>query len=180
MSHNTFAPPDDAGSHQRVIRCIKNLHSGLGAYDRSMSELRSIDRDDVVEELRRLLVNAAPEMRSNAAEALAQIDSNLAVPLILPLLEDADSDVRWNTCGLLHDFGDSRATSALVNALKCDSQPDVRFLAACALGRVGDRSAIPAINRVIENDDGKDREGRSVRTAAAVALEGIRCRLQVK
>jgi HEAT repeat protein len=138
-----------------------------------MSVLQSLDRQWVIGVLTTLLADPDPEMRCDAAEALVRIDPKCALDVILPLLNDPVSSVRWHICGLLHDFGDERASAHLVKVLLEDPEGDVRLLAAAALGNVGNHTVIPALRQAQQFDDGIDYEGRRVRDMAAEAIDSI-------
>jgi HEAT repeat protein len=114
-----------------------------------------------------------PDMRCDAAEALLRIDPSQAVDMVLPLLGDSDMTVRWYTCGLLHDFGDSRAIPSVVKLLRTDPEGRVRHVAAFALGAIGNSTALPALKEAVDSDDGADHEGRPVREMAEEAMEEI-------
>ncbi len=49
-------------------------------------------------------------------------------------------------------------------------------MAAYALGEIGDRSALSALRKVAQSDDGTDHEGRRVRDAATEAIERVLAR----
>jgi HEAT repeat protein len=144
-----------------------------GARERAMLALEGLDRAAVIRELGSLLHGRDAELRCDAAEALLRIDSNRTIDLVLPLLTDSMSTVRWNMCGLLHDFGDQRSIPFLVQVLLNDPEADVRLMAAHALGEIGDRSTLSALRQVAASDDGTDYQGRRVRDAATDAIESV-------
>ncbi len=144
-----------------------------GAREEAISTLRALDREAVIRELTGLLNDRDPESRCDASEALLLIDADQAIDRIPPLVTDPVSAVRWNTCGLLHDFGDRRAIPMLVQVLLGDPEGDVRLMAAYALGEIGDHTAVSALRQASQSDDGTDHEGRRVRDAAAEAAERI-------
>jgi HEAT repeat protein len=115
-------------------------------------------------------------IRCDAAEALVRIEAQTGVDLVIPLLSDFDSSVRWHTCGLLHDFGDERAVKPLIKVLLEDSEGDVRLAAAYALEKIGDATALPALQWAQQYDQGADYEGRLVSEVAAEAIRGILAR----
>ena len=147
-----------------------------GARDDAMAALKGLDRQLVISTLQDLIRNPDPELRCDAAEALLRIDSEKTVDLIIPLLTDSTESVRWNTCGLLHDFGSMRAVPALVRVLLHDPEGSVRGMAAWALGAIGDSAAIPALRQATESDTGTDHEGRRVRDFAVQAIQEIQGR----
>jgi len=74
-------------------------------------------------------------------------------------------------------FDDSRVIPALCQVLASDKDSDVRFIAAQSLGKVGDASAIPALEYAADHDIGTDYEGRPISDEAGKAIELIRTRL---
>jgi HEAT repeat protein len=162
---------------RRVMSLLAEFHRlEPGAREEAVSALRALDRGDVIRELNHLLNCQDPELRCDAAEALLRVDANQTIDLVLPLLADLNSTVRWNTCGLLHDFGDRRAIPSLVSVLLNDPEADVRLMAAHALSEIGDCGALSALRQASQFDDGADYEGRRVRDAATEAIERILAR----
>jgi HEAT repeat protein len=170
---STYEPVDT----QHVTGLLAEFHNfEPGARERAVSALQALDRGAVVRELTKLLDSQNVELRCDAAEALLRIDSNQTIELVLPLVSDPVSTVRWNTCGLLHDFGDRRAVPSLIAVLLNDPEPDVRLVAAQALSEIGDRGALSALRQASQLDEGTDHEGRRVRDAATEAIERILAR----
>jgi hypothetical protein len=101
------------------------------------------------------------------------IDPGRGAELVLPLLHDGDSTVRWNTCGLLHDFGGEWGVKPLIERLKNDPDPQVRTEAAYVLGGVGSPQAIPALLEALDNDHEEDFHGFTPSHCAATALDDI-------
>ena len=102
-----------------------------------------------------------------------RIDAPRAIELVLPLLDDPDSTVRWNACGCLHDFGDERAVASLIQVLQGDPDPQVRNTAAYALGGIGSPAAIPALLATLESDHELNELGYSASACAETALDNI-------
>jgi HEAT repeat protein len=162
---------------RRVTSLLAEFHSfEPGAREKAVLTLKALDRGAVIHELSGLLNTRNLELRCDAAEALLRIDSNQTIDLVLPLLTDPASTVRWNTCGLLHDFGDKRAIPLLVQVLLNDPEADVRLMAAYALGEIGDGSALSALRQASQLDDGADDEGYRVRDVATEAIESVLAR----
>jgi hypothetical protein len=162
---------------RRITSLLAEFHSlEPGARDKAVLALKALDRGAAIREFGRLLNGQDLELRCDAAEALLRIDADQTIDLVLPLLTDPISTVRWSTCGLLHDFGDKRAIPLLVQVLLNDPEADVRLIAAYALGEIGDRSALPALRQASQLDDGTDYEGRRVRDMASEAIESLLAR----
>jgi HEAT repeat protein len=115
-----------------------------------------------------------PFVTGPAIEALAKLgDPRMVEPLIRLLREQRISSVAT----VLGNFGDVRAVEPLIDALS-DPDPGMRFYAARALGKLGDRRALPALEWAREADterivDRKSLYGKSVSIAAAKAITRI-------
>jgi HEAT repeat protein len=92
------------------------------------------------------LKDVAPDVRMQAIAALGRMQSQAAVPSLLPMLKDTDKEVREQAADALGDIGDPAAIDALTAALK-DAEPEVRQQAANALGRIvrGQQRAKPIV-----------------------------------
>ncbi len=144
----------------------------------------SEDRDRAVVEMRaegasRLLPQLIPltgddlETRCQACEAILLVDSEHGTERVLPLLSDPDDRVRWYACWCLCGRGDERATTPLMAVLKSDQDPNVRGLAAMALGRIGGPAVIPAFLSTMASDHEVNENGHTPSHCAAMALDDI-------
>ncbi|MCU7242198.1 MAG: HEAT repeat domain-containing protein, partial [Microcystis aeruginosa WS75] len=104
--------------------------------------------------------------RDQAAEALAKIGSETAIPGLLKALEDSDKYVRRKAAEALGNIGSETAIPGLLKALE-DSDRYVRAKAVEALGNIGSETAIPGLLKALEDSD------RYVRENAAFALAEI-------
>jgi HEAT repeat protein len=115
-----------------------------------------------------------PFARGPAAEALAKLgDARMVEPLIRLFKEQRESSIAT----ILGNFGDRRAVEPLIEALY-DPDPSVRFYTGRALGKLGDKRALPILEWVREHDtqpilDRKSIRGKSVSYAAGKAIERI-------
>lgn len=90
-------------------------------------------------------------VRLHAVEALGKSRSADAVePLLWALFNDHDQAVREDIVRALGDLADGRAMEFLVTVMK---EPGLRPLAVEALGKIGDRSAVPVLIAVLEDND---------------------------
>jgi quinoprotein glucose dehydrogenase len=125
--------------------------------DRALArDASSAVRQDYVRELLRVAQkNDNPLARLHAIWGLGQIDRTIGGLLgpILPLLADNDAEVRAQTAKILGDAKLGVATDDLINTLR-DSDLRVRFFAAEALGKLGDKKAVaPLLAMLRENAD---------------------------
>lgn len=167
-------PPTAIDDPERryFVSLLARLHSGREDREKALAELRSLDENGFLV-LSGLLSHEDPDLRCDAAEALMRIAAQAALPLVAPLLKDRVAGVRWHVCGLLFQFGDSRATSNLASVITDDPDGNVRYFAVDALARIGDESALPALRMAQVRDEGTDREGRPIKDAAREAIEEI-------
>jgi quinoprotein glucose dehydrogenase len=88
---------------------------------------------------------------------------------LIPILKDADLEVRANAAKVL---GDERCADAATEIAKLlmDSSNRVRFFAAIAVGLIRHRAALPALLQILKENDDKDAY---LRHAAVHALELI-------
>jgi len=140
------------------------------------SKLRALPRGSTTSLLVQLLEGEDPTVRGDAATALILIDAIAGIPLILPLLADPTTMVRFRVCGMLHDRGDVRVTEPLAQVVLKDPISDIRVMACAALARHGDIRAMDALRWAIEHDDAEDVQGLSVQDAAEGAIEAIMLR----
>ncbi len=105
--------------------------------------------------------------RQATRENLVAMDRD-ATPVLLRLLENPDSRVRWEAALALKDLADPAAAEALVEALK-DENGDVRWVAAEGLGAIGEASLRPLLKSIM-NDAGSFE----LRDAAHVAIHFLR------
>jgi HEAT repeat protein len=119
------------------------------------------------------------EVRLAALEAIKQmrLPADQVMPLLLPVLQEREPDLRRSAINALATFKDQRSVAAILQVLKNDSAPGVRVASAYALGRIvesgglqsSDRMSVEkALIRALEKDD----QG-IVREAAASTLDRI-------
>jgi HEAT repeat protein len=159
---------------QGVRALLAQRHTGK--WDSALSELLDIDKPLLIDALTRLLSDNDSGIRVSVAEAFLRIDPEVGMLLVVSLLKDPRDHVRWYVCGLLHDFGDSRATEYLIELVQTDPDADVRYVACYALSELGDRRSLEVLWRVQQNDLGTDYEGRRISEMAEEAIQRINAR----
>jgi len=92
-----------------------------------------------------------------------------ALEVLLSVLADENPKVRANAARVLGDAGYGRAYDGLVN-LTTDADSQVRALATIALGKLGQRAAIPAIFAVLQANADRDPFLRHAGVQALVTL----------
>jgi HEAT repeat protein len=143
----------DAGSPSAAVRSSALRDAALYA---------ETARSDVLALLERALGDVAPDVRSAAAVALADVKGVEVLGPLLVAVEDEDPHVRQMALSSLGEIGDPRARERLRRAL-ADSRPEVRFQAVIAFTRVAPDEADVAIESALEDDD------------ASIRYIGIRC-----
>jgi hypothetical protein len=88
-----------------------------------------------------------------AVAAAAQLRSDLPPEVVLAVLRHADPEVRVSACRCVRMW--PRVVPLLLDLLD-DSHGEVRVAAACALGRLGRREALPALTGYLERAPSPD------------------------
>lgn len=107
--------------------------------------------------------------RKSARENLVAMGRE-ATPVLLRLLEDSHSTVRWEAALALKEIVDPTAAEALAKAMK-DENGDVRWVAAEALAAIGREGIRPMLAVLRE-----DADSFELRDAAHVAISLLRDR----
>ena len=171
-------PPSRWPDRNQIINLLHKMHSlDHQQRDAALLELRAFKTEPLFDILSALLLPDS-DKRYSAAEAVLRLDTERGIELVLPLLEDPDSGVRYEVCGLLSAFGDERAIEPLTRTMMQDADGTIRHVAAFALGKIGDARALPALKWTQEHDLGTDFEGRPISEMAAESIEAIRARLK--
>jgi HEAT repeat protein len=144
-----------------------------GCRDRAIDEMRAAGAENVLPLLADRLKAADPEIRCDSITALLFLDADRAVELVMAMLNDPDTTVRWHACERLYGFGDERAVPVLGELLRRDPDPQVRGTAAYAMGGIGSPAAIPSLLAALGSDNEYDSQGHSPSSCAATALDEI-------
>ncbi|HKQ71779.1 MAG TPA: HEAT repeat domain-containing protein [Polyangiaceae bacterium] len=109
-------------------------------------------RSKVLSMLEQALCDKAPEVRSAAAIALADVGGVEALPSLLFAVEDDHPHVRQMALSAVGELGDPRARERLRRALG-DERPEVRFQAVIAFARVAPDEAMDALIAATHDGD---------------------------
>jgi hypothetical protein len=107
------------------------------------------------------------EMRNNLARGIKSNPGNY--PILLEALQNKDESIRCIAALCLGYYRVSNAVPALIKLLSCDPVEGVRQCAAEALGRIGNPSAIPALQKAITD---KSPMIRGTATSSLLKLKG--------
>ncbi len=91
-----------------------------------------------------LKTSTSVEARRNAVWSLTRIEDVQAHELVRIALSDSDKSVRQAACHSASAWRDAGALPRLSDLLKAES-PDVQRIAAEAVGRIGDKGAVPVL-----------------------------------
>lgn len=108
-------------------------------------------------ELLRIMGGESNRVARAAAAALPSRSHDLTAPTLIDRLAspDTDTEAKVDAAAALGMIGDGEAVLRLVTALGNRAVP-VRMAAARALGRLGNRFAVPYLAEVLENDPSAD------------------------
>jgi len=143
------------------------------ARGRTLDEGRAIGAGRLFPFLMPRLYEPDINIRCKASRAILGIAAKKGIELLLPLFNDPDKTMRWDICGLMHDFGDERAIEPLIDRMKNDPDPQIRGTAAYALGGIGNLQVIPALLDTLNNDHELDQLGYSPSFCAEGAIDDI-------
>jgi hypothetical protein len=132
--------------------------------------LGQIGRSDAAAPLTQALADKDPLVKAASLQALRDVDGFHDGMVAVPLVSDADANVRGEaatTIGMLHTRA---AAAALVNVLTSDAEPLVRKKAAWSLGEIGAPVSVagPALENAAAND-----ASPLVRSLAQVAISKL-------
>jgi len=119
--------------------------------------------------LQQLLTHADASVRAGAQKALTRLQS-MSAPLYLQRGGDADDAVRASAVTSLGALEAGEAAGLLTEALRYDSRPHIRRMAAIGLGRLGDRSNAEVLIESLSDSD----PGVRHRCAEALALLDVK------
>lgn len=153
----------------------------------SAADLRTNSKD-VVEQLllhfeHQTLFNAISEYMYDSSlqrmewiiciESLCRIDRIAANKRFIEALQIDDRDKRYRIVRLLRGCGTEHIVPTLMKMLKEEREPGIRYMVALALGMIGDKQAIPALEWSAKYDDGANHDGILVSDTAKEAIEEL-------
>jgi HEAT repeat protein len=115
----------------------------------------------------RLLDHGDPDLQWRAADTLGTLGEPACDPLIA-ILDFPKMHVRLGAIEALGDIKCPRSVGPVIARLEGDRDNEVRFVAALALGQIGDHRAEPALKKALQDPD------RYVRYGAVMALGMLR------
>jgi HEAT repeat protein len=129
-----------------------------------MTAVESLKLSGDVRGLIRLLDHKDPEIQWRAADALGTLGEP-ACDRLLTILEYPKMHVRIGAIEALGDIRSGKSVDPLIGKLRTDHDNEVRWVAALALGQIGDPRAVPALVEALGDPD------RYVRYGSVMSLE---------
>lgn len=105
---------------------------------------------------------------------LCRIDKVRANKQFVEALKSHDAEKRYRLLKLLGGCATEEIIPSIIQILKEDTEPSVRYMAALTLGYIGNSNALTALEWSIENDGGENYEGSSIASAAKAAIREIK------
>ncbi len=132
-----------------------------GTHDAEVSEdeaalLNSLPAEEVIPILQRVFYQERDVIQSRAFTAIMSIQAFDKVKFLLDLINLSSPSWRAAYCEELSRFHDARAITQLCEMLEDDSDPDLRYVAAESLGKMGDATAVEALEYAQKHDKGKN------------------------
>lgn len=128
--------------------------------------LAAMNDERVVPALIEALDSPNPLVRLAAAEVLGDLQDQRAVPALVHALHDSPVTVQVWAATSLGKLRDASAVEALIEALPGALSPSLRLAMIRALQSLGDPTAIPAIERHLDDADDhvRTRSRKAIRT----------------
>jgi twitching motility protein PilT len=128
---------------KRYIRFSKTLAGFIR--DRALESIRSFG-EQLIEPTIELLFDSDDDLRAAAIQVASSFDDPRIVPATIQLLKDSDWWIRIAAADTLGRMKDARAVEPLIAAM---ADPDVKWTAVEALGKIGDPRALSALGRML-------------------------------
>ena len=142
----------------------------------ALRALRSMPAMESVRLLERLALEANPDLRARALDAMIIIWPERGKTLAMDFARDTDANVRVFAVHGLIRLDDITSVPLLKNLLESDPDDLVRSWSAFGLGVLGDESTLEILRQCAERDIGQDHEGRPIRDTCLAAIEKINAR----
>jgi HEAT repeat protein len=108
------------------------------------------------------------------AEILCRIDKHKANLTFVNALKNDDEDKRFRIVKLLwQGCGTEHIVPTLIEMLKEEPDPSIRLMVAMALGEIGDKRALPALEWSADNDHETNYEGTLISSEAKSAISNL-------
>lgn len=132
-----------------LIRALRDDNTGV--QDAAMRSLVAIG-GEVTAYMALPLLREGPFLRNAARVILRQIGQP-SVPLLRPLLQDKDDDIRTFAVDLIADVGSCEYPAEIAQVLERDPNQNTRASAARTLGVLGYREALPVLINALHDNE---------------------------
>ena len=140
-----------AGNVRRLVRAIERYDD----YDIVTEAITALadfpDHQEAVDALIRMACRGHEVFRQDAIGALGRIGGEKVIDRLIKLLDDPEFSIRQETIASLGRCKARQAVPRLLQSLGQNN--DERLHAAEALGAIGDRSAVPALQMAAEQEE---------------------------
>ena len=147
-----------------------------GCVWRAEVKLRTLPLAAINAELVALAQDENPNVRAGGLQLAGEVAPEVADDLAVALITDPVGFVRWAACERVLLRRCYRAADRLAQLLIREENELVRNMAAGALGSVGDRKHLPALQMALAVETGVDHEGSPIRNRIILAIETIETR----
>ena len=141
----------------------------------TIGQLSQLPRKTTLEYLKEIAATGREEVSDRAVRAILQIDSEFGKRVLLELVQN--SNWHWYFAYSALKYGDKTFILPLCSILRESTDPNARYMAAIALERIGDSTALSSLTLAL-NDDGEDYEGRSISEQTHKTIIAISSRVQ--
>lgn len=154
-----------------IIRRIENLPPDISTSEAEF--FNSLPMNDVQRTLSQLMYESKDSMiRSRAFDGLMKLNEFDKVGFLINLFDTHEIDWGNACCDRLLNFKeDPRAVMKLCSIALQSKDPDIRYHALESLLIIKEKSILPTLYLVFENDNGSDYEGNSIKELAKKAID---------
>jgi hypothetical protein len=157
-----------------IQEIVRNLWGqGTDVREKAVIALKGLPREATLLELHDWLISADDEEKASILEAMLILDCHSAIHIVLPFLDYPVGWLRRHICGLLMDYGNSKAVNPLIQTARKDPEGYVRAMACEALAVNGDITSIEVLQFIASTDVGEDSQGIPIRDYALTAIDTI-------
>jgi HEAT repeat protein len=161
-------------SEEQEVELLLAVGRKLDLESETRRQLVSIG-DPALPALRRMLKSTSDTDQSTAWSCIAGLCAREFVPEVIASLDSRDWSQAEYAAGLLGRWGEERAVDPLLKVLRGTKNYSVLFATAGALGMISDKRAVPALERLLSDED----PSRKLIGAYGLGLMGRRDGLEV-
>lgn len=134
------------------LLCCGIAGSDIGVQEAAEYALRKIRGPETIRKLLPFLRRDDAPLRNIAMDVLREIGAD-DLGVLIPLLHDADSDIRIYTSDILGSTASRKAVSPLCDSLLKDPEVNVRYQAAVSLGNLAYPEAVDCLRQAMMDEE---------------------------